>query len=65
MKKLWVLLLSACIGLGTLIAQDINTLMEQAQKGNAKAQYHLGVLYSIGTTLGAKVMAVTSSSWQL
>jgi GH18 family chitinase len=55
MKKLWVLLLSACLGLGTLVAQDIGTLMEvaqdigtlmeRAQKGNAEAQLNLGVMY--------------------
>ena len=48
MKKLWVLLLSACIGLGTLVAQDINTLKQQAQKGDAEAQYNLGEMYAIG-----------------
>ena len=48
MKKLWVLLLSACIGLGTLVAQDINTLEQQAQKGDAEAQYNLGEMYAIG-----------------
>ena len=47
-KKLWVLLLSACIGLGTLVAQDINTLMERAQKGNAEAQFNLGYMYRAG-----------------
>ena len=49
MKKLWVLLLSACLGLGTLVAQDvaqdINTLFERAQKGDAQAQYTLGLMY--------------------
>ena len=49
MKKLWVLLLSVCIGLGTLVAQDINTLMERAQKGNAHDQWNLGVMYDLGT----------------
>ena len=48
MKKLWVLLLSACLGLGTLVAQDFNTLMERAQKGDAKAQFNLGYIYDIG-----------------
>ena len=48
MKKLWVLLLSACIGLGTLVAQDINTLKQQAQKGDAQAQKNLGNMYANG-----------------
>ena len=48
MKKLWVLLLSACIGLGTLVAQDINTLKQQAQKGDAQAQNMLGAMYDTG-----------------
>ena len=48
MKKLWVLLLSACIGLGTLVAQDINTLKQQAQKGDVDAQYNLAVRYIAG-----------------
>ena len=47
-KKLWVLLLSACIGLGTLVAQDINTLKQQAQKGSAQAQFNLGWMYLNG-----------------
>ena len=48
MKKLWVLLLSVCLGLGTLVAQDINTLKQQAQKGDASAQFNLGVMYAEG-----------------
>ena len=48
MKKLWILLLSACLGLGTLVAQDINTLKQQAQKGNASAQSNLGLMYRKG-----------------
>ena len=48
MKKLWVLLLSAYLGLGTLVAQDINTLKQQAQKGNAQAQFKLGLMYVLG-----------------
>ena len=48
MKKLWVLLLSACLGLGTLVAQDINTLMKRAQKGDASAQCSIGVAYTNG-----------------
>ena len=48
MNKLWVLLLSACLGLGTLVAQDINTLMKRAQKGDAPIQNNLGFLYEIG-----------------
>ena len=48
MKKLWVLLLSVCLGLGTLVAQDINTLKQQAQKGDAVAQFLLGGMYYNG-----------------
>ena len=48
MKKLWVLLLSAYLGLGTLVAQDINTLKQQAQKGDAEALNNLGVMYANG-----------------
>ena len=48
MKKLWVLLLSVCLGLGTLVAQDINTLKQQAQKGSAQAQFNLGWMYLNG-----------------
>ena len=47
-KKLWVLLLSAYLGLGTLVAQDFNTLMERAQKGDAQAQSNLGLIYDNG-----------------
>jgi len=48
MKKLWVLLLSVCLGLGTLVAQDIDTLKRNAQKGDADAQNLLGVMYDRG-----------------
>ena len=47
-KKLWVLLLSVCLGLGVLVAQDIDTLKQQARKGDAEAQKNLGNMYANG-----------------
>ena len=47
-KKPWVLFLSVCFGLGTLVAQDINTFKQQAQKGDAEALNNLGVMYANG-----------------
>ena len=61
MKKLWVSLLSASIGLGTLVAQDINTLMERAQKGDASSQNSLGLMYDNGQ--GVPQDYVQSMKW--
>ena len=64
MKKLWVLLLSVCIGLGTLVAQDaqdIDTFKQRAQKGDAKAQYLLGGMYAYG--LGVPEDYVLAHAW--
>ena len=61
MKKLWILLLSACLGLGTLVAQDINTLKQLAQKGDASAQSDLGGMYYNG--LGVPQDYAQAAKW--
>ena len=52
MKKLWVLLLSVCLGLGTLVAQDYKAQFDRekarADKGYAEAQNNVGYLYDAG-----------------
>ena len=61
MNKLWVSLLYASIGLVTLVAQDVNTLMERAQKGDASSQNSLGLMYGNGQ--GVPQNYVQSMKW--